>query len=117
MAAEEIPAVVYLKGGQMALTGFNVMESTLGFEEDGEAKHDPAGRFASEITYSRRLTASATCDALTGADVGDFMGGKLVLTAAFQGVTDWEIRNATASFTRGPQVLTLDLIALEDELA
>lgn len=117
MAAESLPAVVYLKGGQITLANFHVKENSLGFEEDAETKYKPDGTFQAKITYSRRLTISATCEALDGATPGNvqsYMGGELVAT--FHGVTKWKIRNATANLTRGAQVLTLDLIALSDEI-
>ena len=120
---EQLPSDLYLVGQKYALTGYEVISATSGFEEDTETKQDGNGRFKADITYMRRQTLQLELEALAagtpGATYGD--GGTIasgVFTLA-DGVTDtaWKIRSAPTGSTKGVRTLSLDLIALTDAIA
>jgi len=66
MATEQYPASKYVVAGQNALSGWQVVSETTGFQEDTEDKQTAAGQFNSKITYSRRATKQLTLEAVHG---------------------------------------------------
>ena len=123
MAVEQLPAAQYVIGGQQTLAGWVLPENSYGIEEDGETKQDADGGFKAEITYSRRQTLSVTLEAEHGTTATVYSKGGTIASGAggfadsAGGAMGWKIRNVTETRTRGPVQVTLDLIALTDELA
>jgi len=120
MPAEQLPATVYLLGGQITVANFVVINTSRSFEEDTETKHGTDGRFSTEITYSRRETVQAQCDALSAATPHTYMGGTIasgsITLADGSTASAWKIRNAAIEATRGVRTVTLDLIQLGDKI-
>lgn len=119
MATEQLPAGIYVIGGQPTVAGYQLPQAQYGFEEDQELKYDGKGRFKAKLTYSRRPTLSVTLEVTTGTPTYQ-NGGQIasgVFTDGAGNATAWKIRNATLTKTRGPQVVELDLIAQTDLLA
>jgi len=118
---EQLPSTVYAVGGQLTLSGWVLPENQYGFDEDGETKTKANGSFNADITYSRRQTLSVTIEAETGTDPTTYQVGGQIASGTFakadgSTATAWKIRNSTLARTRGPVVVTLDLIALSDEI-
>jgi hypothetical protein len=122
VAPEQLPSGTYVVGGQPTLSGYILPSAQYGFEEDSEVKTKPDGSFNCDIAYSRRVTLSVSLEVLTasasaykvyakGGTVASGVFAKLDGTAV-----GWKIRSATVSQTRGPVVVSLDLIALADEI-
>ena len=121
MAVEQLPASQYVVGGQLTLGGWVLPENSYGIEEDGETKQTAAGAFKCELTYSRRQTLSVTLEAATVVAEEAYSKGGTIASAVFAnsqgGATAWKIRNVTDTRTRGPVVVTLDLIALTEGIS
>lgn len=121
MAVEQLPADQYVVGGQLTVAGWVLPENSYGIEEDGETKQDAAGVFKSELTYSRRQTLSVTLECTAAGTQADYSKGGTILSGVFVnsqgGPTAWKIRNVTDTRTRGPRVVTLDLIALTEGIS
>ena len=122
MAAEQIGPKTYLVGQPLTLSGFEVVDSTYGFEEDGETRYTGNGTFGGDITYSRRQTLSVTLDVLAGEGGGDpstYVEGGEISSGVFNladgtTTTGWKIRSATPGRTKGVATLQLELIQLGD---
>ena len=122
MAAEQLGSKTYLVGQPLTLSGFEIVDSTYGFEEDGETRYVGNGKFGADITYSRRQTLSVTLDVLAGEGGGDpsiYVEGGQIATEVFKladGTTNtaWKIRSATPGRTKGVATLQLELIQLGD---
>ena len=120
MATEQLPASQFVVGGQSSLTNHVVVREVDGFEEDGEDKITQAGQFKCAITYSRRLTKTLELELLAAATpahyvVGGYTDAAYVPTVAATAV--WEIKSVSQTRTRGPVVMTLELVKLTDQLA
>ena len=119
MATTQLPASQYVVGGQPTLNGYILPQAQYGLDEDAETKQDEDGRFKCKIAYSRRPTLSVTLEVTSGTPAyqsgGEIASG--VFTDGAGNATAWKIRNATLTKTRGPQVVSLDLIAQTDLLA
>lgn len=113
MATEQIPATQFQVGGQQVVTGWVVVSSVFGFEEDAEDKQTTAGQFKSKLTYSRRRTLQLTLEAENATTVTTWdTGGSYTHDAVL-----YIIRNVQRMNTRGPVQVTLDLISSVDQLA
>ena len=122
MAAEQLGPKTYLVGQPLTLSGFEVVDSTYGFEEDGETRYAANGTFGSDLTYSRRQTLSVTMDVLAGEGGGNpatYVAGGQIASGVFplaDGTTasGWKIRSATVGRTKGVATLQLELVQLGD---
>ena len=122
MAAEQLGSKTYLVGQPLTLSGFEVVDSTYGFEEDGETRYDANGTFGSDLTYSRRQTLSVTLDVLAGEGAGDpatYVSGGSIASGVFpladeSTATAWKIRSAAPGRTKGVATLQLELVQLGD---
>jgi hypothetical protein len=117
MATEQLPASTYAIAGQSAVTGYEVISQTFGFEEDGEDKKDGTGQHKARINYSRRRTCQLVLEALTTATAGAYVVGGGLDASYVPGGVVWKIRSVTEGKTRSVPTINLDLIALTDELA
>jgi len=113
MATEQIPASKYVVAGQTALTGWQVISETTGFQEDTEDKATAAGQFNSKITYSRRPTKQLVLEANHGTTTTTYDSGG---TIVYGGVT-YIINSVSRVNTRGAVQVTLDLVSSVDSLA
>jgi len=121
MATEQLPESTMLVGGQVTLSGWTVTDEVRGFVEETENKYDAAGKFLCKITYSRLQTLSVTLEALAAADIDAYAKGGTVVSGVFPKMdgstaTAWYINDAKITKTRGPTVVTLDLVALTDDI-
>jgi hypothetical protein len=117
MGTQQLPADQYKIGGQPAITGYEVIEATFGFEEDSEDKQAGSGQHKAKISYSRRKTLQLELEALSTADPHEYVAGGGLDANFAPGGNVWKVRSATNGRTRGVQTVSLDLISLVDELA
>ncbi len=119
--AEQLPSTTHIVGGQPTINGWILPDANYGFEEDSEVKTTASGKFAADITYSRRITLSVTLEALLGTNVSTYAAGGQIASGIFAkpsgGATAWKIKSSTLAKSRSVTVVTLDLIALTDEIA
>ena len=124
MAAEQLGPKTYLVGQPLTLSGFEVVDSSYGFEEDGETRYGANGTFGADLTYSRRQTLSVTLDVLAGEGGGNpatYVNGGSIASGVFplaDGSTEtaWKIRSATPGRTKGVATLQLELVQLGDAI-
>ena len=113
MATAQLPATKYTIGGQVTVSGWQVISSAWGIEEDAETKYNAAGQFEAEVVYSRRKTLNLTMEADHGTTVTAYdTGGSITISEVV-----YEIRSVQRTNTRGPVQVTLDLISTVDLLA
>jgi hypothetical protein len=121
MAVEQLPAGVFVIGGQPTLSGWVLPTAQYGFEEDAENKTDAAGRFLAKLTFSRRPTLNVTLEAESGTTLTTYESGGAIASGVFTNgggdATAWKIRSAVRTKTRGVVQVVLDLIAQTDLLA
>ena len=122
MATEQLPASTYKIAGQPALTGYEVISATYGFEEDGEDKQSAAGQQKARINYSRRQTLQLELEALSAATPHTYIAGGQIASGTIpladgSTASAWNIRNPVYGKTRGVQTLSLDLIQQGDLLS
>jgi len=121
MATEQLPSATYTIAGQQTVTGWEVLSSNFGFQEDGEDKADAAGQHKARINYSRRQTLQLEMEALAAADIDAYQTGGQVASGIFtlaDGSTAaaWNIVSATMGQTRGVTTCSLSLIQQADAL-
>jgi len=120
MATEQLPSDLYLIGGQATLSGYEIISSGYGFEEQTEDKFDAAGAWKAKITFSRRQTCSIEAEALAagtpGAEyiVGGGIASGSITLADGSTPSAWIIRSASMSETKSVTTLSLDLIEQGD---
>ncbi len=116
---EQLPADVYLLGGQPNVAGFKVREADVGRQDDAEDYQGPAGQHAAKVVFSRRATKSIQCETTDG-DPDIYIDGG-ALDASFVPTSTaldmvWKITDVSVALTRGVTVVSLDLIALTDSI-
>lgn len=114
MAAEQVPAAQHTVGGQVAVTGWDVIEQSDSFIEDAENTPNANGTHRCKITYSRRLTHDLSLQAQSEADASVFSEGG---TYKWNTNVDCTIESATARKTRGPTMVDVSLLEQVDQLA
>jgi hypothetical protein len=111
--AVQLKTDVYELGGQPTVAGYKVISATPGFEEDSEVKQNAAGQFNADITYSRRKTLQLEMEAEHGTDVSTLQtAGSVTVSAVL-----YNIRDYSASKSRGVTTVSLDLIQQAEGLA
>ena len=125
MATEQLPASQYTVGGQVTAANYQVISSTYGLYEDGEAKKNAAGQHKCDLTYSRRQTLSITLELDAAAVSTLWMAGGSIAsdaTIAFtlaDGSTPsaWEIKSISRQNTRGAVQISMELVSTSDLIA
>ncbi len=115
----QLPADVYLLGGQPNVAGFKVREADIGRVDDAENVAGPAGQHKCKIVYSRRPTKQIQCETTTGdPDIyidGGALDADFVPTSTALDMV-WRIQDVSVALVRGITVVSLDLIKLTDSI-
>lgn len=104
--ATQYPTSTLAIGGQPTVSGYDVINSTFGFEEDKETFQNADGVATVDIVFDRRKTLSLELQAQSGSTGSEFESGGTVSI----GGTTYLITSASIAKTRGPIVVSLELI-------
>ena len=116
---EQLPASTYLISQIHALTGYEIIDAKMGFQEDTEDKVDTNGRFKAKITYSRRQTLQLELEALAAATPATYVAGGQIASGTLKladgsTASAWNILSADYGRTKGVATLSLSLIQAGD---
>jgi len=108
--ATQYPVTQLTCGGQPTVSGFDVLSSKEGFQEDRESYQNADGTHKADVVYSRRRTWDLTMQAQNGASVDQYaVGGTITINSVLCNITAADVEK-----TRGPSVVTLTAIELVD---
>jgi hypothetical protein len=108
----QYPAAQVQVGGQPTVTGWTVTSAKAGWSKDEENKQNADGGHRVRILYSKRRTWDLTLEAQSGTDPSTIKDAEELTV---DGVL-YNIVTAEPTFTRGPVVMQVSLIAQAEGL-
>jgi len=111
--ATQYPASQLAVGGQLTVSGYDVLSSKQGFQEDKESYQNADGTHKADVVYSRRKTYELTMQAQHGSSGDTYTaGGNITINGATCLITSVDVEK-----TRGPQIVTLSAIEVADSIS